>query len=215
MRRLDRRFIHEELYRDLGPIRDRKVVICGCGALGGHAAIHLARMGMRNLVLIDDDEVREHNLGTQPFRLQDLGGKKARILANDLHRLAGTCKAIPIAKRLTLDNATKLLTGAAVALDTFDNHQSRKAVQEVCLELGIPCLHAGMSGEGTGELHWEAGYVVPPDVELPDPCAYPLGLVLVNLTAALAAELVVRFLLGGEKKNFIVLRDRLRIVELS
>ena len=213
MKRLNRRFIHEELYRDLGPIRDRKVVICGCGALGGHAAIHLARMGMRNIVLIDDDEVREHNLGTQPFRLQDRGGKKARILANDLYRLAGTCKAIPITKRVALDNAAKLLRGAAVVLDTFDNHESRKAVQEACLELGIPCLHAGMSGEGTGELHWEAGYVVPPDVELPDPCAYPLGLVLVNLTAALAAELVVRFLLRGEKRNLIVLRDGLRIIE--
>jgi len=213
MRRLDRRFIHEELYRDLGPIRDRKVVICGCGALGGHAAVHLARMGMRNLVLIDDDEVREHNLGTQPFRFQDLGGKKALILANDLYRLTGTCKATPVTKRLTSQNAERLLKGAAVVLDTFDNHESRKAVQEACLELGIPCLHAGMSGEGTGELHWEPGYVVPPDVELPDPCAYPLGLSLVNLTAALAAELLVRFLLHGERKNYLVLRDRLRIVE--
>jgi len=212
-RRLDRRFIHEELYRDLGPIRDRKVVICGCGALGGHAAVHLARMGMRNLVLIDDDEVREHNLGTQPFRLQDVGGKKALILANDLYRLTGTCKATPVSRRLTSKNAGKLLKGAAVVLDTFDNHASRKAVQETCLELEIPCLHAGMSGEGTGELHWEPGYVVPPDVELPDPCAYPLGLALVNLTAALAAELMVRFLLSGEKKNYLVLRDRLRIVE--
>jgi len=214
-KRIDRRFIHEELYRDLEPIRDQRVVICGCGALGGHAAINLARMGLRNLILIDDDEVREHNLGTQPFRLQDLGGKKARILANDLYRLAGTCKAIPLTKRLASDNAGRLLKGAKVVLDTFDNHESRKAVQKACLELGIPCLHAGMSGEGTGELHWEVGYVIPPDVELPDPCAYPLGLVLVNLTAALAAELVVRFLLRGEKKNFIVLRDRLRIVELS
>ena len=214
-RRIDRRFLHEELYRDLGPIRDRRVVVCGCGALGGWAAVHLAKMGLRNLVLIDDDEVREHNLGTQPYRLQDVGGRKAMILANDLYRLTGTCKALPITRRLTPKNAERLLNGAAVVLDTFDNHKSRKAVQEVCLRLKIPCLHAGMSGEGTGELHWEpgSGYVVPPDVDLPDPCAYPLGLALVNLTAALAAELIVRFLLSGEKKNYLVLRDRLRIVE--
>ena len=197
-RKIDRRFIHEELYRDLGPIRDQRVVICGCGALGGHAAISLARMGLRHLLLIDDDEVREHNLGTQPFRLQDIGGKKARLLANDLYRLTGTCKAVPITKRLTPDNAERLLRGARVVLDTFDNYESRGAVQKACLRLGIPCLHAGMSGEGTGELHWESGYVVPPDREMPDPCAYPLGLVLVNLTAALAAELLVRFLLTGE-----------------
>jgi len=212
-RRIDQRFIHEELYRDLGPVRDKRVVVCGCGALGGRAAVHLAKMGLRDLVLIDDDVVEEHNLGTQPFRLQDVGGKKALILANDLYRLTGTCKAVPITRRLTSQNAERLLKGAAVVLDTFDDHGSRKAVQEACLKLKIPCLHAGMSGEGTGDLHWEPGYVVPPDVELPDPCAYPLGLALVNLTAAVAAELIVRFLLQGEKRNYLVLRDRLRVVE--
>jgi len=36
---------------------------------------------------------------------------------------------------------------------------------------------------------------------------------LVNLTAAVAAELIVRFLLQGEKRNYLVLRDRLRVVE--
>ena len=213
MREIDRRFLHEELYRDLSPIREKRVVICGCGALGGWAAVHLAKMGMQNLVLIDDDEVREHNLGTQPFRLQDVGGRKAMILANDLYRLTGTCKAEPIARRLTAENAERFLKGAAVVLETFDNSESRRAVQEACLRLGIPCLHAGMSAEGTGDLHWESGYTVPPDVELSDPCAYPLGLVLVNLTSALAAELIVRFLLTGEKRNYLVLRDRLRIVE--
>jgi hypothetical protein len=212
-RRIDRRFIHEELYRDLGPVRDKKIIICGCGALGGWAAVHLAKMGMQNLVLIDDDEVQEHNLGTQPYRLQDLGGKKALILANDLYRLTGTCRAEPLTQRLTPQNAAKLLKGAAVVLDTFDNHASRRAVQQACLRLKIPCLHAGMSGEGTGDLHWEPGYEVPQDVELPDPCAYPLGLALVNLTSALAAELVVRFLLCGEKKSYLVLRDRLHIEE--
>ena len=212
-RRIDRRFIHEELYRDLGPVRDKKVVICGCGALGGWAAVHLAKMGLRNLVLIDDSEVEEHNLGTQPYRLQDVGGRKALILANDLYRLAGTCRAEPVTQRLTPQNAEKLLRGADAVLDAFDNHASRKAVQQACLKLNLPCLHAGMSGEGTGDLHWEPGYEVPSDVELEDPCAYPLGLALVNLTSALAAELVVRFLLQGEKRNYLVLRDELKIVE--
>lgn len=35
---------------------------------------------------------------------------------------------------------------------------------------------------------------------------------LVNLTSALAAELIVRFLLTGEKRNYLVLRDARKIV---
>jgi len=212
MRQINRRFIHEELFRDLTPIVDKKVVICGCGALGGNTAVHLAKMGLRNLVLIDDSTVEEWNLGTQPFRVQDLGAKKATVLANDLYRIAETCKAVPMTKRLTEKNACRLLGNAAVILDSFDNHDSRAVVQKICLELKLPCLHAGMSSEGTGDLHWETGYEVPKDVPLEDPCAYPLGLALVNLASALAAELIVRFLLTGEKRNYLVLRDALRIV---
>lgn len=212
MSQIDRRFIHEELLRDLSPIADKNITICGCGAIGGNAAIYLAKMGLRNLTLIDDSVVDEWNLGTQPYRMQDLGAKKAVVLANDLYRITETCKAVPITKRLTEQNARKLLQNADVVLDSFDNHESRVAVQKACLELKKPCLHAGMSGEGTGDLHWEAGYEAPRDVPLEDPCAYPLGLALVNLTSALAAELIVRFLLTGEKRNYLVLRDALKIV---
>ncbi len=209
---IHRRFIHERLYHDLSPIADKRVTICGCGAIGGNAAVALAKMGMQNLTLIDDDVVKEWNLSTQPFRVQDLGAKKAFVLANELYRIAETCQAVPITKRLTEKNARRLLEGSAVVLDALDNQKSRAVVQAKCLELGLPCLHAGMSGEGTGDLHWEVGYEVPQDVPLDDPCAYPLGLVLVNLTSALAAELIVRFLLNGEKRNYLVLRDALKIV---
>jgi hypothetical protein len=211
MRRINRRFIHEELYRDLSPIADKKIVICGCGAIGGNTAVHLAKMGLSNLTLIDDSVVKEWNLGTQPYRIQDLGAKKAIVLANDLYRITESCKAVPITKRLTEKNAPQLLGNADVVLDSFDNHKSRAAVQRTCLELKLSCLHAGMSGEGTGDLHWEEGYEVPQDVPLEDPCAYPLGLVLVNLTSALATELIVRFLLTGKKENYLVLRDALKI----
>lgn len=212
MRRINRRFIHEELYRDLSSVEGAKIVICGCGAIGGNAAVYLAKMGLRNLILIDESVVEEWNLGTQPYRVQDLGAKKAIVLANDLYRIAETCKAVPMTKRLTEKNARRLLGDAAVVLDSFDNHESRAIVQQVCLELSLPCLHAGMSGEGTGDLHWETGYEVPQDMPREDPCAYPLGLALVNLTSALAAELIVRFLLTGEKQNYLVLRDALAII---
>lgn len=212
MRQINRRFIHEELLRDLSPVADKKIAICGCGAIGGNAAIYLAKMGLRNLVLIDGSAVEEWNLGTQPYHVQDLGAKKAIVLANDLYRITETCKAVPITKRLTEKNARRFLGDADVVLDSFDNYESRVTVQKTCLELKKPCLHAGMSGEGTGDLHWEAGYEVPQDVPLEDPCAYPLGLALVNLTSALAAELIVRFLLTSEKQNYLVLRDALKIV---
>jgi molybdopterin-synthase adenylyltransferase len=82
-------FLHEMLYRDLGPTADRAVTICGAGALGANLAETLARMGLRRLTVIDRDRVEAHNLSTQPWTQQDVGASKARTLALLLYRAVG------------------------------------------------------------------------------------------------------------------------------
>ena len=210
---MDRRFIHEDLVRNLIGIREKKITICGCGALGGWAAHHLARMGFRTLVLIDDGLVEAHNPGTQPYQEQDVGAHKAHILAGDPVRVS-RCQAEPMLRRLDQTNATKMLRASTIVLDVFDNHDSRECVRAACEALKLPCVHAGMSGEGTGLVQWNEGYRTPMDTNLPDPCAYPLGLALVQLTAMVAAEAVVRFLLSGEQIAKLILRDRLEIIDI-
>ena len=82
-------FLHEARYRDLAPAADRLITICGSGALGANVAETLARMGLRRLRVIDHDRIAAHNLSTQPWVQQDIGGLKARVLANMLYRAVG------------------------------------------------------------------------------------------------------------------------------
>lgn len=61
-----------------------KIHIIGCGAVGSTIAELLARCGLTDFVLYDDDLVESHNLVNQMFRQNDIGKKKVDALADIL-----------------------------------------------------------------------------------------------------------------------------------
>jgi molybdopterin-synthase adenylyltransferase len=203
-------FMHEQRYRSLAPAADQLITICGAGALGANLAETLARMGLRRLRAIDRDRVAAHNLSTQPWTQQDVGAAKARVLAAALSRaVAARLDAQQI--ELAPHNARRLLQGSAVVVDAFDNIPARAAVAEAAAALSIPCLHValGLGGDYACGL-WGDSYQLPPEppTMLADPCDYPLTRPLALLAAASAAEVLVTFLLSGERRGFeVTLRD--------
>lgn len=208
-------FMHEQRYRDLAPAAERLVAICGAGALGANLAEALARMGFQRLRVIDHDRVAAHNLSTQPWHQQDVGGQKARVLANMLYRAVGTRVDAQVAT-LTDANAEALLRGSAVVLDAFDNLPARAAVGRAAEALGIPCLHIALSSAGDyGCGLWGAAYTplqalgsAAPARAAPDTCDYPLTRPLVLLVVAAAAEVLAGHLLDGSRRGFeCTLRD--------
>jgi hypothetical protein len=114
---------------------------------------------------------------------------------------------------LTAGNVGKLLSGAGLVIDGFDNHDSRTLVTEHCRVAGIPCLHVGLSAD-YAEVIWNEHYRVPRDVIEPDadvavgPCDYPLARNLIQFAVALASEAVVRYVLEGRRASYsFTLRD--------
>lgn len=64
------------------------VAIVGCGGVGATVANHLARSGVANFILIDDDYVQLSNLNRQiPYNLHNVGEKKTSALAKHLTQL--------------------------------------------------------------------------------------------------------------------------------
>lgn len=195
------KFLHEEIYRGtdaLAKLAEPRVAICGAGALGSHLADNLARQGFRNLLVIDRDRVEEHNVNTQIYGVSDVGAWKVDVLRNRLFRSVEV--EIDVApKELVERNARSLLKGADVVLDTFDNSDSRRLVQEYCRKANVTCLHVGLFADYC-EVVWDRQYRVPNDVE-GDVCEYPLARNLVLLAVALASETLIRYLLTGEEES--------------
>ncbi len=201
-------FLHETIYRDLSRAADQLVTIAGTGALGANLAETLVRMGLRRLRLIDRDRIEAHNLSTQPWTQQDVGTPKARTLAHMLYRAVGA-RVEPQQVELHSGNAAALLRGSAVVVDAFDNRAARQAVATTSAELALPCLHIALGGQGDyGCGLWDAAYTPGTGETTFDGCDYPLTRPLALLVVAAAAEVLVGYLLDGQRRGFeVTLRD--------
>jgi molybdopterin-synthase adenylyltransferase len=199
---------HETQYRSsqvMSKINAYAITVCGAGALGANIVENLARAGYGNLTVIDFDRIEEHNLSTQPYYKSDIGGFKAKVLANALYRAIGA-KVTTHTQRLTVENTATLLTGADLIIDAFDNSASRQILKDYSLQTGVDCLHAGLAAD-YAEVIWNADYRVPSNAK-EDICDYPLARNLVMLTVAVTCEILTQFLTTGDRTNrSITLQD--------
>ena len=53
------------------------IAIAGLGSIGSFLAMALNKLGFRNLVVIDYDQVETHNIPTQYYQKEDIGEFKA------------------------------------------------------------------------------------------------------------------------------------------
>lgn len=205
---------HEALYRSepaMKKLQGHFITICGAGALGANLAESLARAGVSTIHVIDRDRIEQHNLSTQPYQTDDVGARKAEVLAHTLYRAVGQ-EVKATCKELTESNVRKLLKGSTLVVDCFDNSPSRGVVTAFCRDRKLHCLHAGLA-DGFAEVIWNEKYRVPSPSK-DDICDYPLARNLVTMATAVTSEAVIRFLVRGEKTNWSITLEDLRVAEL-
>lgn len=66
---------------------DAGVIVCGCGSVGGLAALELARSGVGRFLLIDPDLLALENLCRHPCGLADVGRRKVDAIAERIHQI--------------------------------------------------------------------------------------------------------------------------------
>jgi molybdopterin/thiamine biosynthesis adenylyltransferase len=196
------RLHRESLYRGserLARLATVPLCVCGAGALGSLLADNLARQGVWPRRVIDRNRVEEQNVGTQFYGESDVGAWKVHVLRNRLFRALGV-EIDAVSRELNERNARTLLKGAGLILDTFDNSQGRRLVQDHSRALDIPCLHVALVAD-QAEVIWDEGYRAARD-GAGDACDYPLARNLVVMAVALASEAVIRFLLDGTRGDW-------------
>ncbi|MGG6263086.1 ThiF family adenylyltransferase [Leptolyngbya sp. AN03gr2] len=203
-------FRHETSYRSpalMQKLQSYRILVCGAGALGANIAENLARQGFRSIAVIDRDRVEDQNRSTQPYGKSDVGLQKVKALYSRLYREVGI-QIDTVAKEVTQQNAKNLLQGYQLIVDTFDNTESRQAVKDTCLSLGIPCLHVGMASDYS-EIIWNEAYKVPSQTH-DDLCDYPLARNLIVVTTGIASEVMIQSIAFGikaQKAYSVTLKD--------
>lgn len=188
------RYSRQTLFEGIGPsgqklLKQSRVTIVGCGALGAVQAETLARAGVGRLTLVDRDFVEESNLQRQiMFEERDALERlpKAEAAARRLRRVNSSIEIEPVVADVNFENVEEIIAGADLVLDGTDNFETRFLINDASVKSGVawiygaavgsygltmtivpgrtPCLRCvleQMPGPGAGETCDTAGIIMP------------------------------------------------------
>ena len=192
-----------------------RVVVVGCGGLGGHIVEELARLGVGTIVVIDPDVFEPSNLNRQILAsLDNLGRPKVEAARARVAEINPAVIVVAHALRFEAANAEWLLAGAVgaegangakgadCAADALDSIPDRLVLEKACGRAGIPLVHAAIAGPyiqattvlpgsaSLARLYGEAAQSKGVETELGNPAYTPA------LAASIEVSEIVRLLVG-------------------
>ena len=128
-------------------LKQKCVLVVGCGGLGGHIIDQLTRIGIGAIRTVDGDVFEPSNLNRQLLsEMQLLGTGKAKAAADRIARIDPEVQVEAVETFLTEANAAELLSGCDIVMDALDNIPSRKILAEACEKAGLPYVYGAISG---------------------------------------------------------------------
>lgn len=149
-----RRFDRQTRYAPFGAegqvaLEQARVLLVGCGALGGVLAQSLMRAGVGTLVLADRDIVEWSNLPRQVLFEENHareGTAKALAARDTLARIGGPTQLEAHTVHVDAEALVRLARGADLILDGTDNLETRYLINDFSVRENIPWVYAGVVG---------------------------------------------------------------------
>ena len=180
-------------------LRNKRVLVVGCGGLGGHLIEFLARVGIGSVRVVDGDVFEPSNLNRQLLsEVPLLGVSKAKAAADRITRVNPDVRVEAHGVFLTEANAAGLLSSCDAVLDGLDNIASRRTLAREASRLRIPFIYGAVNG-------WVAQAAISMPGDHLVETLYPEGAVLRNksvlsftpaLCASMQVALCVKLLTG-------------------
>ena len=132
---------------DMDKLNKSRVLVAGCGGLGGNVIEHLARIGVGSLIVVDGDVFTESNLNRQLLCTSgNLGTSKALAAAERIKQIDSSIAVVPVSVSLTKENAPALMADADLIIDCLDNIESRLMLEDAASEAGLFIVHGAVRG---------------------------------------------------------------------
>ena len=187
--------------KDMEKLAESRVLVVGCGGLGGNIIEYLARAGVGALTVVDGDVFEESNLNRQILSTSlNIGMKKALAAAERVKAIDPEINVTPVCEFLTAENAASLMAEADLVIDALDNAQSRLVLEDAAADAGLAIVHGAICGwdlqamlvpPGSGLLH----QMYPEDYAPSSKTSLP---VTPAACAAVEASIAIRYLCGKE-----------------
>ncbi|MEN9372459.1 MAG: hypothetical protein RIR79_11 [Pseudomonadota bacterium] len=133
-------------------IMQSRALVVGVGGLGSPAALYLASAGIGRLTLVDNDHVDLTNLQRQIIHTEARTGQsKVESARQTLTALNSELNIITLHERAHTERLRALVADSDVVLDCSDNFITRHALNQACVEHGVP-LVSGAAVRWDGQL---------------------------------------------------------------
>ncbi len=128
-------------------LASKRVLVAGCGGLGGYVLECLGRIGVGFLTAADGDVFADSNLNRQLLSSDETLGQPKPICAAERMRIVNTDVAVtPICEFIDEENAARILAGHDVIVDALDNAAARRILASAASRLNIPVVSGAISG---------------------------------------------------------------------
>ncbi len=128
-------------------LKKKRVLIVGCGGIGGHLLDLLLRIGVGHIRVCDGDVFEPSNLNRQLLsEIPQLGLNKARAAAIRGCRVNPEVMVEAVDDYMTQDNVFDLIHQCDVVLDALDNIDSRRILASACSQDGKPYIFGAIGG---------------------------------------------------------------------
>jgi len=129
-------------------LRSKKVLVVGCGGLGGFVLEYLARVGVGAIRCADGDRFDRSNLNRQLLCTEEtLGKPKAAAAAARLTNIVDPWVSVEsVCAFADETNVSALVDGCDIVIDALDNIPARKLLAKACRQAGIPYVYGAISG---------------------------------------------------------------------
>ncbi len=178
-------------------LKDKSILILGCGGLGCSLAYALATSGVGKIYLVDFDTISLHNIHRQlAFEVQDEGRYKSEVLAQKMQKR--TIQGVEIVPfTCSFEDFCKKNLHVDLILDASDNLHVRAQMDEYSKKTKIPWIYGSVE-EYRGQVCFFDKADFSKTFKVQD--IEPKGQIapMVMLMASFEANIAIKYLIGQE-----------------
>lgn len=127
--------------------RNARITVIGCGGIGGQTIEMLARMGVGELVLVDEDVFDLTNLNRQLLSTyENIGKSKSEAAAERVSQINPYVNVTQYKEHVDGENIDELIKDSRLVIDALDNVLTRVIVSRKAREYKIPFIHGAIHG---------------------------------------------------------------------
>ena len=127
--------------------KEAKIAVIGCGGIGGETIEMLARMGVGQLNLVDEDAFDLSNLNRQTLAsLKEVGLDKSQVAKEKVRLINPYVKVNYFNETVTSKNVDKIIGECDIVIDALDNVKTRVIVSRCAKNKNIPFIHGAIHG---------------------------------------------------------------------